>query len=84
MDDGSRFAVWQWFEDDWHECLGRNLDPESAIKLAHSYTVRPAALIGIIKKVTIVDCDDNTAFLWEFGKGVVFPSREECAAMDQR
>jgi hypothetical protein len=72
-----RFAVWQWFEDDWHECVGQNLAAEDAVKLAHSYTVRPAAQIGVIKKVSIVALDDDsTAFLWEFGKGVVFPTRE--------
>ncbi len=74
-----RFSVWQWFEDDWHECVGKNLGAQQAFELAHSYTVRPAALIGVIRKVTIVAIDDDsTAFLWEFGKGVVFPTREEC------
>lgn len=72
-DDGSPFAVWQWFEDDWHERVGDGLDAKEAVELAHSYTIRPAAQIGIIRKVQIVDCDDNTAFLWVYGKGVVFP-----------
>ena len=71
-DDGSPFSVYQWFEDDWHECVGEGLDAKSAVERAHSFTTRPAAQIGIIRKVTIVDCDDNTSFVWEYGKGVVF------------
>ena len=44
--------------------------------MAKSYTLRPAAQIGIIRKVTIVDGDDSTCFMWEFGKGVTYPPRE--------
>ncbi len=84
MDEGAPFSVWRWFEDDWHECVGKNLDARNAVELAHSYTVRPSAQLGIIQKVTIVDSGDDTAFLWEYGKGVIFPMRIECAAPDQR
>lgn len=78
-----RFAVWQWFQKDYHECIGEDLGAEEAVKLAHSYTTRPAALIGIIRKVSIIALDDDSVcFLWEFGNGVVFPSREECANVE--
>ena len=65
-----RFDVWQYLPDDWHEKVGDNLSAEDAVKLAHSYTVRPAAQIGIIRKVHIIARDDDSvAFEWQFGKG---------------
>jgi hypothetical protein len=69
-----RFDVWQYLPDDWHEKVGDDLPPEAAVQLAHSYTVRPAAKIGIIRKVRIISrSDDTVAFEWQFGKGVTFP-----------
>jgi hypothetical protein len=68
-----RFDVWQYLPDDWHEKVGDNLSAEDAVKLAHSYTTRPAAKIGVIRKVHIIARDDDSvAFEWQFGKGVTF------------
>jgi hypothetical protein len=66
------FDVWQWFPDGSHERVGQRLGPKEAVELAHSYTVRPAAKIGIIQRVTIVDSDDYTCFEWKYGEGVTF------------
>ncbi len=66
------FDVWQWLPGGLHECVGRGLEPKQAVELAHSYTERPAAKIGIIQRVTIVDSEDYTVFEWTFGKGVTF------------
>ena len=71
-DDEERFDVWQWFEDGYHERVGHSLGAKEAVERAHSYTTRPAARIGIIKRVTIVDNEDYTCFEWIFGKGVTF------------
>ena len=74
------FDVWQYFEDDWHDKVGDGLSAEDAVKLAASYTRRPAALLGITRKVTIVEREsDYTVFEWQFGVGVTFPPREENA-----
>jgi hypothetical protein len=74
----ARFSVWLWFDDDSHLLEADNLPPAEAVKLAKRCTERPAAIAGIIQKVTIVDEeDDTTAFLWEHGRGVVFPNLEE-------
>jgi hypothetical protein len=68
-----RFDVWQYLPDDWHEKVGENLEAKEAVELAHSYTTRPAALIGVIRKVQIIArYDDTVAFEWQFGKGVTF------------
>jgi hypothetical protein len=68
-----RFDVWQYLPHDLHERVGEDLEAEDAVKLAHSYTVRPAALIGIIRMVRIIGRDDDSVcFEWQFGKGVTF------------
>jgi hypothetical protein len=50
-----------------------NLSAEDAVELAHSYTTRPAAKIGVIRMVRIIGLDDDSVcFEWQFGKGVTF------------
>jgi hypothetical protein len=67
------FSVWQWFEGDWHECVAQGVDAKTAVDTFRSYIARPAAVLGIIRKVTITDGGDNTNFQWEFGRGIVYP-----------
>lgn len=68
-----RFDVWQYLPDDWHEKVGENLLAEDAVKLARSYTIRPAAKIGVIRMVRIIGLDDDSVcFEWQFGKGITF------------
>jgi hypothetical protein len=75
-DGGAPYSVWTWFPDDFHHQEGNGLDLKAAVELAAHLARRPAASIGIIKRVTVVDCDDNTALVWEFGKGITFPTQE--------
>ena len=82
-----RFNVWQDLEDDTTDCIGRNLTAEEAVNIAVSYTspMRPANQLGIIKRVIIEACSDEaTVFEWRRGEGVVFPTREQCAAAAAR
>ena len=74
MNGAETFDVWQYFPDDWHEQVGANLSGKDAVRLAASYVTGPAAKIGIIRKVHIVNREDDTvAFEWKFGEGVTFP-----------
>ena len=68
-----RFDVWIWFPADWHDRVGQGLDAKAAVETAVDYTRRPAAMCGIIRRVTIVDEEDYTVFEWRYGEGVVFP-----------
>jgi hypothetical protein len=69
-----RYDVWQYLPDDWHEKVGHDLSAEEAVKLAASYTTRPAAKLGIIQAVRVIALDDDTvAFEWQYGRGVTFP-----------
>lgn len=71
------FAVWIYFPDDTHLLERDHLPAKDAVELAKQCTERPAASLGMIRKVQIVDGDDCTVFMWEFGKGVVYPTQAE-------
>jgi len=71
------FGVVLWFPDGSYHWEGKELEAEAAVKLAKECTERPAAVAGLIDKVTIVDEDDCTNFMWEFGKGITYPELGE-------
>jgi hypothetical protein len=73
------FSVCQYFDDDWHEYVRRYIPAHEAIQIARSYITRPAAIIGIIKRVIITDSGDCIAWEWQFGEGVVHPPPTEGA-----
>lgn len=79
MTDDELFSVWQFFPNEMSECVGSGLSAEDAVNLAKSYTTRPAARVGIIQRVRIVDGGDCCVFEWINGKGVTFPAAEQCA-----
>jgi len=70
------FSVLLWFPDGSCNVERRGLDAEAAVRFAHSLTKRPAALLGAIARVTIIDDEDCTVFDWRDQQGVVFPNGE--------
>ena len=76
-DNGERFSVWWWDPEGNYHAEARFIPAKQAVELAKNLTNRPAALIGIIKTIRIIDGGDNINFEWEFGKGVTFPPRQE-------
>ena len=79
MTTEEKFNVVQFLDCDFTEYVGCDLGINEAIELAHSYTTRPAARLGIIQRVMITDSGDNCCFDWQFGKGIVFPPRSKTA-----
>ena len=73
------FSVFQFFNDDYHECVRQGVGGQEAVETARSYMERPAAQLGVIRRVIITDGGDNTTFDWRFGEGVVFPTKAEGA-----
>lgn len=69
----NEFSVF-WFDpgDNSYPEL-RFTDAKSAVEKAKSLTTRPAAVMGIIKRVIITDGGDFTVFEWKNGEGVTFP-----------
>lgn len=75
MQGDGEFSVYQFLPDGTTERVGDHLDAGAAVELAHSYTTRPAALMGVIRRVIITDGEDFTVFEWKNGEGVTFPPR---------
>jgi hypothetical protein len=68
------FAVWEWLPEDWHQKVAGGLSLGEAVSQAKRSTDKPAVALGVILKVSITsEADDATVFLWERGKGVVYP-----------
>ena len=70
------FRVFQWFPDGGYECVAELVDAQTAVYTARDYTLRPAALLGIIARVSITDGGDYTVFEWKHGQGVTYPPRD--------
>lgn len=72
----NEYSVCQFFEDGQNEYVRRYVSAEEAIVTAKHYCYSVGAQIGIVKRVIVTDGGDNTVFLWEYKKGVVFPTQE--------
>lgn len=70
-----RFNVIIWFDGFWEYFL-RDVDAKSAVQAAKRCVFNLGER-NLADKVMITDEDDNTNFLWERGKGIVYPPREE-------
>lgn len=67
------FSTVQFFPDGQYEYIARYVSAQEALIMARSYITRPAALIGIIRRVIVTDGGDCTVFEWRYGKGITFP-----------
>jgi hypothetical protein len=54
-----------------------------AVQMAHSLSTRPAAKMGVIRRIVITDGDDFTVFLWEDG-AIKFPHTSQQDAKEMR
>ncbi len=72
----NEFSVWWWDAEGYHHPELRWVDAKTAVERAKSMTERPAALMGVIKRVIITDGGDFCVFEWKAGEGVVFPPKE--------
>jgi hypothetical protein len=71
------FSVYQFFPDDFNERIAHGVPIKEAMFIAADYARRPAAKLGVIKKVMITDGGDFCVFLWENGIGVTWPTPAE-------
>ena len=68
-----QYNVVQFFDNDMHEYVKRNVTLREAVEVAARCTRSVGARTGTVVKVIITDSGDDTNFMWEFGKGIVFP-----------
>lgn len=78
---GELFSVAQFFPNGTWEYVKRGVEAKEAVETAKDYSERPAAKIGIIRRIIITDGGDNTVFEWKFGEGVTFPPRNAAAVL---
>lgn len=68
------FSVYWWDNNDKYYAELKFVSAEQAVEKAKSLSDRPAAKVGIIKRIIITDGLDCIVFEWVKGK-VVFPPR---------
>lgn len=70
------YSVCQFFDNDMHEYTRRWVSLEEAMEAFKHYSNSIAARHGIVVKVIITDGGDYTNAMWEYGKGLVYPTPE--------
>lgn len=75
-----KFDVYMYFQDDTYTKEYSALEAQEAVTKAMDITRRPAAMIGIIAKVRIIDGGDFIVFEWTHEDGIVFPPEADIAA----
>lgn len=70
-----RFNVVIFYEGGWWEYFLRDATAENAAKAAKRCVVNLGER-GLVEKVMITDADDFANFLWERGKGIIYPIEE--------
>ena len=70
------FDVYFFYPDGTNTRERENVSAERAVAFAREATQRPAVALGMLSRIMITDKMDHCVFLWEAGKGIVFPPRE--------
>lgn len=71
------FSVYWWDPKDCYYAEKKYCGGEEAVKTARALVSRPAAKMGIFKRIIITDGGDCCCFEWRYGEGVVFPKQEK-------
>jgi hypothetical protein len=67
------FSVWWDDPEGFHHAERRFVSAHEAVECAKSLTQRPAAMLGVIRRVIITDGGDFINFEWQYGRGITFP-----------
>ena len=70
------FNVVQFFENETHEYVRRNVPALEAVQAVKHYTDNVATRAGIVARVIITDQMDCTVFEWTYGKGITYPTQQ--------
>ena len=76
-DDGAPYRVWVFFPDGMHHLIDDGLDARAAALCAKRQTETVGARLGTTQRIIIEDQGGDTAFQWEYGKGITFPPRKQ-------
>lgn len=67
------FNVVQFFEGELSDYICRSVTAQEAMMTLGDYSRRPAAKIGIIRRLIVTDSGDCTNAEWRFGEGFTYP-----------
>jgi hypothetical protein len=70
------FSVCQFFQNGHYEYVRRWVGIDEAIRAYQFYTQNVAAKFGMVVKVIVVDGGDCTNMEWQYGRGMVYPTKE--------
>jgi len=70
------FSVAQFFQNGGYEYVRRYVGIDEAIRAYQFYTNNVAARFGMVVKVIVTDGGDDTNMEWQYGRGMVYPTKE--------
>lgn len=71
------YSVCQFFKNDTWEYVRRWVSAPEAVDAFKHYTTSVAAQVGMTVRVIITDGGDSTNAEWVYGKGIVFPVKNQ-------
>lgn len=78
------FSVYWWDAENNQHCeLNLTSDFEKVKSALDRLTQGSAAIIGIVRRVIVVDPGDCINFEWRYGEGLVFPTQEQITLRSQ-
>lgn len=75
--DTEKYNVVQFFENDSYEYVRKKVTAEEAMNAFQHYITSIGAKHGFTKRVIITDMWDFTNVEWEYGKGIVYPTKAD-------
>lgn len=73
MTNQNEFSVCQFFPDGSYEYIKRFIPALEAVETFKDYSNRPAAKIGIIRRLIVTDGGDCINMEWKFKEGYTYP-----------
>ena len=73
----NEFSVCQFFPNGSYEYVRRWVTAEEAVSAFKHYITSVGAKIGTTNRVIITDGGDECNMEWVFGKGIVYPTKEQ-------
>lgn len=70
----NEFSVYQFFNNDTHECVRSFVSAEEAMKAFQHYTNNVAVKLGLTARVIITDGGDSICAEWTAADGLVYPT----------
>lgn len=67
------FNVVQFFDGEMSDYICRGVGAAEAMSILGDYSRRPAAKIGIIRRLIVTDDGDSVNAEWKFGEGFTYP-----------